>query len=219
MSAQVDFKFNTVALLRAYEFVETDKGKIAHCLANNTHYFVTSSGSGADVMTAVPSRFAELALPLNTWRECTSGGDVANIAANGGVLASDTDPILRAATTTEEMEIAWIADDVDAIICSVACPADLDGTLDVTVKAEVTAGTTNAFSATLATTWDGGTQVSDTLAGSALATIHTATATVAAADVPDQPEMLTIQLTPGAHAADAFLLHSMKVRYYRRSFV
>jgi hypothetical protein len=67
-----------------------------------------------------------------------------------------------------------------------------------------------------ATSWDGGAVVSDTCTGTAVATVQTNTATIAAADVPDSPKRVTIMLTPAAHTTDTMNLFGAKLIYYRK---
>lgn len=151
-------------------------------------------------------------VPLTAFREVDSSGDVGNAAAIGGVLASDTTPIFEA-DAAEAMDIRWAANDVDIIAAQVALPPNFDGTQDVTINLLVQAsGTSNAPSFSILTNWDGGSQVTDTAAGSASAAKQTITATVAAADIADTAQFLSMQIVPGAHGTDAWSLYGVQVR-------
>ena len=56
--------------------------------------------------------------------------------------------------------------------------------------------------------------VSDTATdGTPAVTIHKITATIAAADVPSLPSVLTLMLTPAAHAADPVQLVGARINY------
>lgn len=157
-------------------------------------------------------------LSLNDFREVTSGGDVGNIVANGGLLASDTTPILRG-DAAESQEISWAAGNSDILAAHMTLPADVDGTQDVTVDLFVYTdnaggGGIDAATFTVETSWDGGAVVSDTATdGTPAVTIHKITATIAAADVPSLPSVLTLMLTPEAHAADPVQLVGARINY------
>lgn len=154
-------------------------------------------------------------LSLNDFREVDTSTDVSNIAANGGLLASDTTPILRA-DAAESWEISWAAGNADIIAAHIALPVDFNGARDVTVRATVSSGSTDAFSATIETGWDGGTLVVDAFDDSATksATKHEISATILAADIPDAARTLTIIITPSAHATNAAQLHNIALDYF-----
>jgi hypothetical protein len=77
-------------------------------------------------------------------------------------------------------------------------------------------GTADAATFTVETSWNGGTNVSDTATGAASTTAATATATIAAADVPAGSNRVTIALTPATHGTDAMNLFRARLRYYRK---
>lgn len=160
----------------------------------------------------------QVLIPLTAFREVTSNGDVGNIVANGGVLASDTTPIYRA-DTNKSHEISWAAANVDPIAVQLSLPSDFDGSQDVTVSLEVYTDNTggggvNAATFSLETSWDGEAVVTDTATDETPATtVHTITATIAAADIPDGATRVTVQLTPAAHADDPIQLVSASLTY------
>lgn len=166
---------------------------------------------------------AQAAIPLSLYdfREVSSGGDVGNAAANGGILASDTTPIMRG-DAAEDAEIAWAAANQDPIQCQIALPADFDGsanaTLDLWVYTDnAGGGGIEAATFTVETNWDGGAIVADTATdGTPAIAVHKITATIAAADIPDAASFVTIALTPGTHANDPIQLKAARLNYKRK---
>ena len=152
-------------------------------------------------------------ISLYDFREVDANGDVGAIAANGGILASDTTPIMRG-DANQAAEISWVADDVDPIACQISLPDNFDGSADVVLEAVVSSGTTDDADIAVETSWDAATQVADAFveAGKS-ATPHVNSATIAAADVPDAADRVTIILTPPAHSTDAIQLHGLKLKY------
>lgn len=156
-------------------------------------------------------------LSVYSFREVDANGDVGNIAANGGVLASDTTPILRG-NAAETAEIFWATGNVDPISTQIVLPPDFDGTANVTVDLWVYSGATDAATFTVESGWDGGALVSDSAsdAGTLSATLHKITATIAAADIPNTARLLTLALTPtNAHATDGYGLLGVGINYTR----
>jgi hypothetical protein len=155
-------------------------------------------------------------LPLHGFREMTTG-DVSNIAANGGILASDTTPIMLGVGSTISQEISWAASNNDQIGCQVALPADFDGRQDVLVEAWVYSGTTDAASFTVQTSWDGGTAVSTTLTdGAKSATVHRISAVIPAGSIPDAASYVSLTLDPAAHTTNATNLANIRLSYLPR---
>lgn len=156
-------------------------------------------------------------LSLVSVREATTG-DVPNIAGIGGLLASDSAPVLSGTGSTVSQQISWAAANVDQILVDTALPADFDGRDDVLLELWVSSGTTDAATFTVATSWDGGANVSDTAsdAGTNSATVHKITATIAAADIPDGAAYVSIGLTPAAHATNAIVLKAARLLYVPR---
>ncbi len=177
-------------------------------------------GALAEIYQHLLSASTSIGLSLYQFREVTSGGDVGNAAANGGILASDTTPIMRG-DAAESAEIAWAAGNSDIISTQVTLPADFDGTAAATLDLFVYTdnaggGGTDAATFTVETSWDGGAVVSDTATdGSPATTIHKITATIAAGDIPDTASIVTIMLTPAAHAADTVQLVGARLNYKR----
>ncbi len=157
-----------------------------------------------------------IGLPLVNLREATTG-DVGAIAANGGLLASDTTPALSGTAGTVSQQASWVASNVDQVLIDLPLPEDFDGRDDALVELWVSSGTTNLASFTVTSCWDGGADVTDTATDpAASATTHKITARIAAADIPDKPSFVTIALTPAAHGTDAITLKAARLRYFRR---
>lgn len=152
---------------------------------------------------------------LGMWREVSAAGDVGNIAAIGGVLASDTTPILRAEATTNSWEISWATGNVDPIGCEVMVPPDLDDTAAAFLDLIVYSGSTDAATMGVASSWNGGSEVTDSAddSGTKSATRHTITATIAAADIPASSTHMTLRITPPTHATNAIQLVGANLRY------
>lgn len=158
-------------------------------------------------------------LSLHDFREVTSAGAVSNIAGNGGILASDTTPIMGAAATSEAMIINWAAGNSDIIQCSVALPPDFSGKDDVLCELWVLTdnaggGGIEAGTFSVLTSWDNGAQVTDTATDDVPAiTSHKITARISAGDIPDFPSFVNIQLVLGTHANDPVHLLAGRLTY------
>lgn len=176
----------------------------------------TVEASLQEIYQHLLSATTSIPLSLHQFREVDANGDVGNIAANGGLLASDTTPVLRG-NAAETTEIYWAASNSDPISTQITLPADFNGAADVTVDLWVSSGTTDAATFTVETGWDGGALVSDSTSDTATksATMHKLTVTIAAADIPDTAAMLTIALTPPAHTTDGIILSGVRVNYKR----
>jgi hypothetical protein len=147
-------------------------------------------------------------------REGTAG-DVGNIVANGGVLASDTTPTLLGNSTGITQELTWATANVDQVLANFVLPADFDGREDVIVELWVASGTSDAATFTIASAWNGGASVTDTASDAATlsATVHKITATISAADIPDTASYVSFSFTPGAHATDTIVLRAIRISY------
>lgn len=157
-------------------------------------------------------------IPLSAFREVNATGDVPNIAGIGGVLASDTAPILLGKATTNDWAIQWATGNVDPIGCSFMVPSDFDDTADATLTLIVSSGSTNAATMAVASSWNGGSEVTDSAsdAGTLSATEHAITATIAAADIPADANRVTFRITPPTHGTDAINLTGARLNYKRK---
>jgi hypothetical protein len=166
--------------------------------------------------------WSTILLSLHDFREVSSAGAVSAIAANGGILASDTTPAMTAEATSEAHSITWVAANADIIQAQIALPDDFDGRspveLDLWVKTDNTGGgSIEAASFSVLTSWDDGAQVTDTATDSVPATTtHKVTVRIAAADIPDRASFVNLQLVPGTHANDPIKLIAARLRYCPR---
>lgn len=159
-----------------------------------------------------------LPLSLYDFRIATAG-DVGNIVANGGLLASDTAPTLSGVASTFAQRITWVASSSIAIAAQITLPEDFDGKEDVLVDLWVASGgTTNLASFTVTTNWNSAAaDITDTATDPAASTtIHQITARIAAADIPDGARYVSIALTPAAHTTDTMLLDNVAVSFVPR---
>lgn len=152
-------------------------------------------------------------LPL--LREITTG-DIPNAAANGGVLAKDTTPILEIASNV--LRLNWAASNSDVVGCALISPPDLDKSASVTLKIRAKmAGATDTPTITVDFREDGGSDLggaTDALSDSFQEVTRSMTVT---ADPPVgtyKPWLVT--LTPGAHTTDALYLTGAWIEYTRR---
>lgn len=164
---------------------------------------------------------AHVVFSLHDLREVDANGDVADAAGNGGILASDTTPILRA-DAAESEEVVWAAANQDPVQLQITLPPDFDGTADAKVELFVLTdnaggGGIEAATFSVESSWDGGAKVTDAATDAAPATTqHKISATIAAADIPDAPSFLTLHLVPGAHANDPISLLGARLLYKRK---
>jgi hypothetical protein len=171
-------------------------------------------GALAEHYTDRLSTSRAVSIHLGLWREVSATGDVGNIAAIGGHLASDSAPILRA-DANNDWEIFWATTEVDPIGVQIDLPADFDGTGDAIFSADIASGATDAATLSVRTSWNGGAEVTDSAddSGTKSATVHTITATIAAADISDTARRVTIRLVPPAHGSDGITLKNTRLRY------
>lgn len=157
-------------------------------------------------------------LSLVTAREATTG-DVGAIAANGGLLASDTTPALSGTGSTVSQQILWAASNVDQILWDQPLPEDFDGRDDVLVDLLVASGgTSDLASFSVLTSWDGAANVTDTATDPAASTTyHWITATISAADIPDTAGTVSIALVPAAHGTDTVAIKAVRIRHTQRT--
>lgn len=167
----------------------------------------------AEIYQTLLSTQIVIPLSLSQFREVDSNGDVGTTSSIGGVLASNTTPILRAGST-ECMEIFWAASDVDVVSVALSLPADLDDTADAYVDLFVQANTTDqAPTFSVLSSWNAAAQITDTATAVTATTVQTITATIASGDIPASSTFVTFQLVPATHGTSAFQLHGARLRY------
>lgn len=159
-----------------------------------------------------------LPVPLTSLREVFTNA-ITNVAGNGGVLASDTTPILQFTNgdTDSALRLAWAASNSDPLIFQVPLPPDLDGTAVVEVHFRAAmAGATDTPVISADSYFDeGDTKVEDDSAAVTGTSYAEYTITIAAADVPDTAQTMTVELTPGAHTTDILYMTAVWVEYTR----
>jgi hypothetical protein len=210
---------NATARLAADMDPVYDRGRIALQLDTNTLYRCIRGGIGADaweVQYVLDDLTNSLPISLNSFREVDTNTDVGAIVANGGLLASDTTPALEG-DAAESWDIRWIAGNSDIISAHVPLPDNFDGIQDVTIQMTLLSGATDAATFTCETGWDGGALVSTSVSDAATksATVHTITATIPNASIPDTAKNLTLTLTPAAHATNPIVLYRVNLLYER----
>jgi hypothetical protein len=204
-------------------------GRVVTMTANNQGKIGTAmeaATAAGDVIEILLTGFVEvpvvendgfIPLPLAQARELSSA-DTQNLAAHGGILASDSTPVFDVinAGTDGQMEVTWAASNSDAIAWHVALPPDLDDASAMTFHAmALSGGSTDTPTLTIEAFFG----VGDTDAGGATgalgATEAEVTRTIAAANVEAAPDFLTITLTPGAHTTDTVILRGCWLEYTR----
>lgn len=216
-------EFATTALMAAYVFDANDIGLIARDMELDRLYLIVRAGTGVAALASLTSTLEQgiIGFPLFAFRITGASGDVGNAAANGGLLASDTVPILRG-DAAEAYEIAWAAGQTIIVGQDMPVPPDFDGRRDATLQLGIYTdnaggGGIDAGTFTVETSWDGGALVVDTANdGTPAVTRHTISATIAAADIPDSPNMVSLALTLNAHANDPIQLVFAKMLYFRK---
>jgi hypothetical protein len=152
-------------------------------------------------------------VPLTALREVSTMA-VGNIAANGGLLASDTTPILGPinGATAGCQRIQWASSNNDVVMFQVSLPANMYVDGDITLSARIASGgTTNAVGFTVTSYFgETGAAVTDTTGTNQTTTYSMVTATIAAADVV-AASVLTVSLTPAAHTTDTLNLTGLSL--------
>jgi hypothetical protein len=164
-------------------------------------------------------------IPLDITSLRIIGDDTANevgdLAANGGLLANDSTPLLgRVSTSTDKaLRIEWALSDVTELqFGPVPMPADLDETVDVTIHLlGLMSGATDTPTVDIQV-FDG---IGDTEMGGASTAFGSAlaeeTVTIANANISGAPTgFFNISLTPGSHGTDALHLHAAWIEYTKK---
>jgi hypothetical protein len=159
-----------------------------------------------------------LPVPLTAVREVFSNA-ITNIAGNGGVLASDTTPILNFTNgdTDSALRLAWAASNSDPIIFQVPLPPDLDeaSVVEVHFRAAMAGATDTPVISADSYFNEGDTKVEDDSAAVTGTSYAEYTITIAAADVPAGAQTMSCELTPGAHTTDILYITAIWVEYTR----
>lgn len=147
-----------------------------------------------------------------------AANDIATLAAHGGILASDSTPVLeRVNTATDKaLRINWAAGNDDEVTFSaVTLPPDIDTSAAVEVHLLVARGaTTNATTLDVqAFNMTGDTEMGTQLTLNTTTTIDEYTVTLAAANIAAEPGFVSLSLVPGSHANETVLLYGIWIEY------
>jgi hypothetical protein len=158
-------------------------------------------------------------VPLATVRELATGTHP-NAAGNGGLLASDTTPILGAANgdTDGAWRLAWAASNSDAIGFQVPLPPDLNDAADVVIHFRAAMAGTDDTPAISADSYfnEGDTKVEDDSGAVTGTSYDEYEITIAHGDVPAGAQTLSVELTPGSHTTDILYLTAIWIEYTRK---
>lgn len=159
-------------------------------------------------------------LDITALREIASN-DVQNLAAHGGLLASDSAPALERVNgaTDKALRAVWTAeaDTDEAQFPPVALPQDLDSAIDVTIHLLMAMEGATDTPTVDVQVYNG---VGDTEMGGATAAVTGTsvteyTVTIANANIGTIPGFLNISLVPGAHENDDLYLYAAWIEYTR----
>lgn len=157
-------------------------------------------------------------IPLATLREHATSA-ILNAAGNGGLLCSDTTPILNTinADTDSAYRLLWAASNSDPIGFQLSMPNDRNTAAPMTLKVHAAmAAAADTPTIAVETFFDvGDTKVADTIAAITGATYATYSATIAAADIPAAAITMSCELTPGAHTTDTLAIVAIWLEYTR----
>lgn len=182
----------------------------------NTGDIAAGAVTAAKLSTTLKTGFVPV--PLTGIREVTSN-NLGNIAANGGLLATDTTPILEYTNgdTDSAFRMRWAASNSDPIAFQVPLPPDLDEAAAVEVHLRAAMGGATDTPVIDADSYfnEGDTQVADASAAITGTTYAEYIITIAAADVPAGAQTFTCELTPAAHTTDTLLVTAVWVEFTR----
>lgn len=160
-----------------------------------------------------------ISVPLTSFRELAAGVFI-NAAGNGGVLATDTTPILSNIADGDGMRIAWAAGNADQIEAQVILPPDIDLTANLVVHMLCSKDANNNNTVHMDGEAYFGESDTDCFPAAAAANLLVQakgeyTATILAADLPANQTNanMTLVLMPEAHAGDAVYLHGVWIEY------
>ena len=186
---------------------------------------ITDANVTAAKLTATMQK-GYIPLPMQNWRE-TATGAPGNIAANGGLLASDSTPLIAPVNgaTDQQLRVAWAAGNADPIAYGgIVYPPDLDdaAAIEVHVLAAHAGATdhpaiTVGFYEGVGDTDAGGATDSGDNSGHIVGTSITEVyRSIAAGDVGAHPKVCTVVLTPGTHATDILYVYGAWLEYTRK---
>jgi len=199
-----------------FTVMSTTAGGVSIADSGNFTTEATAEGAIQEIYQSIVSAQSFIPIPIISLREATTF-DVGAISVNGGILASDTTPILEAINggTDGCQRVSWVASGVDQVIFQTPLPPDINLDKDVVVHFRIaSSSTTDAVGFTVESFFnEADSKVSDTSTTNQTATYAEKIATIAAADVPAGAQTLTVGLTPVAHTTDAMYLTACWIEY------
>jgi hypothetical protein len=173
-----------------------------------------AAASGKSIAVA-PLTVGFLPMPLTALRELAAGA-VPNAAGNGGLLASDTTPVLNTLNgdTDGAFAVTWAASNSDAVGFQIPLPPDhAGGNVTIRFRAKMGGATDTPVISADSYFDEGDTKVEDDSGAVTGTTWSEYDITIAAADVPDNARTLSVELTPGAHTTDTLAISAVWVEY------
>ncbi|MCK9195446.1 MAG: hypothetical protein M0P16_00515 [Syntrophales bacterium] len=175
----------------------------------------------AEIYQHIKSIQGFIPIPLTSFRELAAGVFI-NAAGNGGILATDTTPILTNIADGDAMRLAWAAGNTDQIAAQVILPPDIDLTANLVVhflcSKDADANVVHIDGEAYFGESDG-----DCFPAAGASNLITQvkaelTATIALADLPaNQTDAnMTLVVMPEAHAGDAVYLHGVWLEYKKK---
>lgn len=216
---EIDSAVVTPAAIAASAVTVADSGTIFTATDAEAALLEVKAIADANLVDLTSTQ-AFISVPLATLRESTTSA-VPNAAANGGLLASDSTPILNStnADTDGAYRLTWAASNSDAIQFQTATPPDLDDTADVVIHLYGNwDGSTDITAAMASDCYFGvsDTKVEDTVTLSSGTTLDEYEITIAAADVPASSYTINCELTPGAHTTNILYVYAIWIEYTRK---
>jgi len=179
---------------------------------------------GADLKSDLKSAQSFIPLDICAFREISANA-IQNLAAHGGILGSDSTPVLERVdgATDRALRIRWAADDVAEIAYPpIPLPPDLNPAANVIVHLMLArSGATDDCQIDVLALENGvGAYAADVEMGgktAALATTNVteATSVLSASGIAGHPSLLNLSLLPDAHAADAIYLFGGWIEFTR----
>lgn len=205
-----------------FHVLSTTAGTVSIADAGTYTAEATVEGALQEIYLNLTTVQGFIPIKLTDFREL-SGGVFQNLAAHGGILASDSTPVLTNIGDGDGIRIAWAAGNTDQIETQVVLPPDCLGTANVVVHmlCSKSANVNNTVHL------DGEAYFGESdvdcfpAAAAANLLIDTKaeyTATILAADVPDTQAdaNMTLVLMPEAHANDTVYLHTVWLEYKKK---
>lgn len=175
-----------------------------------------AAASGKPIAVA-PLSTGFIPVPLSALREQATSAFL-DATGNGGLLASNTTPILNTLNgdTAGCWAVTWAASNSDAVAISLPLPPDhAGGALVVRFRAKMGGATDTPVISADSYFDEAGAKVEDDSAAVTGTTWTTYAITIAASDVPDDARIFSCELTPGAHTTDTLAISSVWIEYER----